>query len=148
MLRYVGDRIVVIPCRSGWRTRWTRSPSRDVLYYLVAAADADQVPAGAYDISGPESTTYRKLLPHMAAQRAGGGLMSDSWRGYQRGVDGDRARIAGARWPRLDHVESLDHPMRASNGLRDVVSRSARRAGDDRRRDQAISAQRSIHARQ
>ena len=34
----------------------------DVLYYLAIAADADQVPAGAYDISGPETTTYRDLL--------------------------------------------------------------------------------------
>ena len=34
----------------------------DVLYYLVAAADGDAVPAGAYDIDGPETTTYRDLL--------------------------------------------------------------------------------------
>ncbi len=35
---------------------------QDVLYYLVAAADPDRVPAGSYDISGPETTTYRDLL--------------------------------------------------------------------------------------
>ena len=35
---------------------------RDVLYYLVAAAYPDRVPAGAYDIFGPETTTYRDLL--------------------------------------------------------------------------------------
>ena len=35
---------------------------RDVLYYLVAAADGERVPAGAYDIPGPETTTYRDLL--------------------------------------------------------------------------------------
>ena len=35
---------------------------RDVLHYLVAAADPDQVPAGAYDIYGPDTTSYRGLL--------------------------------------------------------------------------------------
>ena len=55
---------------------------RDVLYYLVAAADGDQVPAGAYDISGPESTTYRDLL-------AAYGRATGKWRASVpiRGVD-------------------------------------------------------------
>ena len=35
---------------------------RDVLYYLVAAGDSDRVPAGAYDIIGPETTSYSELL--------------------------------------------------------------------------------------
>ena len=35
---------------------------RDVLHYLVAAADPAQVPAGAYDIHGPDTTTYRDLM--------------------------------------------------------------------------------------
>lgn len=45
----------------------------DVLHYLVAAADADRVPAGAYDISGPETTSYGDLLRTYAR-------MSGKWR--------------------------------------------------------------------
>src|SRR4051812_43854775 len=62
MLRYVGGRFLGIPMPP-----WARNPMdpisiRDVLYYLVAAADRDRVPAGAYDIHGAESTTYGELL--------------------------------------------------------------------------------------
>ena len=57
MMRYVGDRFPLIPTPS-----WMENPIdpisiRDVLHYLVAAADADQVPAGAYDIHGPATTS-------------------------------------------------------------------------------------------
>ena len=62
MLRYVGDRFPVIPIPA-----WMDNPIdpisiRDVLHYLVAAADAGQVPAGAYDISGADRTSYHALL--------------------------------------------------------------------------------------
>src|SRR6185312_7191728 len=62
MLRYVGDRFVLIPMPA-----WSANPMdpisvRDVLYYLVAAADGERVPAGAYDILGPETTSYSELL--------------------------------------------------------------------------------------
>lgn len=62
MLRYVGDRFPVIPI-----PKWMDNPIdpisiRDVLHYLVAAADTEQVPAGAYDIAGPDTTSYRALL--------------------------------------------------------------------------------------
>ena len=62
MMRYVADRFPVIPV-----PKWMKNPIdpisiRDVLYYLVAAADADQVPAGAYDIAGPDRTSYRDML--------------------------------------------------------------------------------------
>ena len=95
---------------------------RDVLYYLVAAADADRVPAGAYDISGPESTTYRDLLG--AYGRATG-----KWRASVpiRGVDtGMVSMLTAVALPvpgglAADLVESLDHPMMASDGLRDLV---------------------------
>jgi uncharacterized protein YbjT (DUF2867 family) len=55
MLRYLGDRFVLIPM-----PQWVHHPIdpisiSDVLYYLVAAADQGSVPAGAYDIHGPES---------------------------------------------------------------------------------------------
>jgi uncharacterized protein YbjT (DUF2867 family) len=62
MMRYVGDRFPLMPIPS-----WMDNPIepisiRDVLHYLVAAADPARVPAGAYDISGPTTTSYRELL--------------------------------------------------------------------------------------
>jgi hypothetical protein len=95
---------------------------RDVLYYLVAAADGDRVPAGAYDISGPDSTTYRDLLA--AYGRATGKKRASV---PIRGVDTSVASMLTAvALPvpgglAADLVESLDHPMRASDGLRDLV---------------------------
>lgn len=122
MLRYVGDRFVLIPLPA-----WLDNPMdpisvRDVLYYLAAAADGDSVPAGAYDIAGPESTTYRKLL-------AAYGRATGKWQASVpiRGVDtGLASMLTAIALPvpgRLaaDLVESLDHPMRASDGLREVV---------------------------
>jgi uncharacterized protein YbjT (DUF2867 family) len=122
MLRYVGDRFLVIPLPS-----WMDNPIdpisiRDVLYYLVAAADPDRVPAGAYDIAGPESTTYRNLLAEYA--RATG-----KWRASVpiRGVDtGMASMLTAVALPvpgglAADLVESLDHPMQASDGLRELV---------------------------
>ena len=123
MLRYVGDRFVVIPLPA-----WAQNPMdpisiRDVLYYLVAAADGDQVPPGAYDISGPESTTYRDLL-------AAYGRATGKWRANVpiRGVDTSVVSMVTAvvlpvpRGLAADLVESLDHPMRASDGLRELVA--------------------------
>ena len=62
MMRYAGDRFPLIPIPN-----WMENPIdpisiRDVLHYLVAAADLARVPAGAYDICGPDTTTYRELL--------------------------------------------------------------------------------------
>jgi uncharacterized protein YbjT (DUF2867 family) len=62
MLRYVGDRFLFLPMPV-----WSANPIdpisiSDVLYYLVGAADTDRVPAGAYDIYGPETTSYGDLL--------------------------------------------------------------------------------------
>ncbi len=123
MLRYVGDRFVVFPS-----TEWMNNPLdpisiSDVLYYLTIAADADQVPAGAYDISGPETTTYRDLL-------AAYGRATGKWRASVpiRGVDtGLASMLTAATLPvpgglAADLVASLDHPMMASDGLRDLVS--------------------------
>ena len=85
------------------------------LYYVAAAADADRVPAGAHDIFGPETTTYCDLLG--AYGRATG-----KWRASVpiRGVDtGVASKLTAAelRVPgglAADLVESLDHPMMAS----------------------------------
>ena len=123
MLRYVGDRFVLIPL-----PEWMENPMdpisiSDVVFYLVAAADADRVPAGAYDIAGPETTTYRDLL-------AAYGRVTGKWRASVpiRGVDtGVASMLTSVALPvpgalAADLVESLDHPMRASDGLRDLVS--------------------------
>jgi uncharacterized protein YbjT (DUF2867 family) len=126
MLRYVGDRFPVMPT-PGWMDNPIEPISiRDVLHYLVASAnigaDTDQVPAGAYDISGPDTTSYRALLKTYAR-------ISGRWHAGVR-VPLDTAvasLITGIALPvpqglAGDLVESLDHPMVASGvGLRDRV---------------------------
>src|SRR5271166_2428779 len=96
---------------------------RDVLHYLVAAADPGQVPAGAYDISGPETTSYRELLRTHAR-------ISGRWHAALPVGRVDTALaslITGVALPEPqglaeDLVESLDHPMVASvSGRRDRV---------------------------
>jgi uncharacterized protein YbjT (DUF2867 family) len=123
MLRYVGDRFPVMAIPA-----WMDNPIdpisiRDVLHYLVAAADAGQVPAGAYDISGPETTSYRALLK--AYSRVAG-----KWHTCLPvlGVNTAMAsKFTAVALPvpdglAADLVESLDHPMQAcGTGLRDLV---------------------------
>ena len=123
MLRYVGDRFLVIPMPP-----WARNPMdpisiRDVLYYLVAAADGDRVPPGNYDIHGPETTTYGDLLLTYAR-------LSGKWRHGLPVPTVDMTALSfvtGLVLPvpgglASDLVESLDHPMEASaHGLRDLV---------------------------
>jgi len=123
MLRYVGDRFVLIPSPAWMSNPMDPISVHDVLYYLVAAADRDTVPAGAYDISGPESTTYRDLL-------AAYGRATGKWRARVpiRGVDTSVVSMVTAvvlpvpGGLAADLVESLDHPMRASDGLRELVA--------------------------
>jgi uncharacterized protein YbjT (DUF2867 family) len=123
MMRYVGDRFPFIPTPS-----WMDNPIdpisiRDVLHYLVAAADSDAVPAGAYDISGPDTTSYRGLLKTYAR-------ISRRWHTAVPVGRVDTALaslITGVALPvpqglAGDLVGSLDHPMVASaSGLRDRV---------------------------
>jgi uncharacterized protein YbjT (DUF2867 family) len=124
MMRYVGDRFPLVPIPD-----WMDNPIdpisiRDVLHYLVAAADAAQVPAGAYDISGPDTTSYRELLQTYAR-------ISGRWHAavpVGRAVDTAVASlITGVALPvppglAGDLVESPGHPMVASaSGLRDRV---------------------------
>ena len=123
MMRYVGDRFPVIPI-----PKWMDNPIdpisiRDVLHYLVAAADAERVPPGAYDIAGPDTTSYRELLKTYAR-------ISGQWHtglpvwGVNTAV---ASRITAIALPvpdglAADLVESLDYPMRASGtGLRELV---------------------------
>lgn len=122
MLRYVGDRFLLIPM-----PEWSANPMdpisiSDVLYYLVAAAD-ERVPAGAYDIYGPETTSYGDLLRTYAR-------IAGKWRAGLpvRGIDtGLVSWLTSHILPvpgglAADLVESLDFPMMATGaGLRDVV---------------------------
>ena len=96
---------------------------RDVLYYLVAAADGDRVPAGSYDITGADSLTYGELL--MLYSRTAG-----EWRAPipVRGIDTKLvSMVTGVILPvpgglAADLVQSLDHPMQATKlGIRDLV---------------------------
>jgi uncharacterized protein YbjT (DUF2867 family) len=124
MMRYVGDRFPVIPI-----PKWMNNPIdpisiRDVLHYLVASADADRVPSGAYDIAGPDTTSYRELLKTYARISGRWQTGLPVW-----GVDTAVAsRITAIALPvpdglAADLVESLDHPMRASGtGLRELVA--------------------------
>jgi uncharacterized protein YbjT (DUF2867 family) len=123
MLRYVGDRFLLIP-----KPRWVDNPMdpisiRDVLHYLVAAADPDRIPAGAYDISGPETTSYGELVTTYAR-------VARNWRAgvAVRGVDtAVFSKVSGMVLPvpgglAADLVASLDPPMVVSERqLRDVV---------------------------
>ncbi|MCV7022624.1 NAD(P)H-binding protein [Mycolicibacterium novocastrense] len=123
MLRYVGDRFLVIPMPS-----WSANPIDpisicDVLHYLVAAADGERVPAGAYDITGPETTSYAELLRTYAR-------IAGKWRAELpvNGVDtGLVSWVTAAVLPvpgglAADLVQSLDHPMIASDSrLREFV---------------------------
>lgn len=124
MLRYVGDRFLLTPI-PGWMNNPIDPISiRDVLRYLVAAGDADAVPAGAYDICGLDTTTYRGLLATYAR-------LSGRWRARLpvRGIDtGVASRVSTVALPvpdglASDLVASMDHPMLASgNRLRDLVA--------------------------
>jgi hypothetical protein len=123
MLRYVADRFLVIPMPP-----WASNPMdpisiRDVLYYLAAAADPKRVPAGAYDIHGPERTTYGELLLSYAR-------LSGRWRHVLPVPDVDvtlLSRLTSVVLPvpgglAADLVESLEYPMTASDdGLRGLV---------------------------
>lgn len=122
MLRYVADRFLVLPM-----PEWSANPIdpisiRDVLYYLVAAAD-ETVPAGSYDIRGPETTTYGDLLRTYAR-------IAGIWRAPVPvyGIDTSLvSMVTGVVLPvpgglAADLVESLDFPMMATNdGLDGVV---------------------------
>ncbi len=123
MMRYVGDRFPLIPIPTWMDNRIDPISIRDVLHYLVAAADPDRVPAGAYDIAGPDTTSYRGLLRTYAR-------VSGRWHAAVPVgpiATGLASLVTGVALPvpqglAGDLVESLDYPMVASmSGLRDRV---------------------------
>lgn len=123
ILRYVADRFPFMPMPSWMHNPLDPISIRDVLYYLVASADPEKVPAGAYDISGPDSTSYRDLLKRYAQ-------ISGRWHAACRvpGIDTSVASLFTAvalpvpQGLASDLVQSLDHSMRASGiGLKGRV---------------------------
>jgi len=123
MMRYVGDRFPLIPIPDWANNRIDPISIRDVLHYLVAAADPSLVLAGAYDISGPDTTSYRDLLKTYAR-------ISGRWHvsvPVGKVSTGLASVITGLALPvplglSGDLVGSLDHPMVASvSGLRNSV---------------------------
>lgn len=124
ILRYVSDRFPVLPLPS-----WMSNPIdpisiRDVLHYLVAAADPERVPAGSYDISGTETTTYRDLLASYA-RLTGNWQLEVPVGGVPTGLV---SLVSAAVLPvpgglTADLTASLDYPMTAhGDGLRGLVS--------------------------
>lgn len=124
MVRYVGDRFWLIPMPPWADHRMDPISVRDVLYYLLAAADPERVAAGGYDLVGPTTTTYRRLLRsyvRAAGELRAGVPVHDV---VPKSLVG---RLAGAAVPvpsglASDLIQSLDHPMTASDTvLRDYV---------------------------
>jgi uncharacterized protein YbjT (DUF2867 family) len=115
MMRYVGDRFPFVPIPEWLENAIDPISIRDVLHYLVAAADPDRVPAGAYDIHGPDTTSYRDLLKTYA--RIAGRWHASVWVPWVNPALA--SLITGFALPvphglAGDLVESLDHPMVAS----------------------------------
>lgn len=123
MLRYVADRFVVIPSPSWMDNPMDPISVRDVLYYLEAAGDPDRVPAGAYDITGPESSSYRKVIQtyiHAAGKKRAVVPLPGIDTAIVSKVTALALPVPGGL--AADLVESLDYPMTASGSLlRDLV---------------------------
>jgi uncharacterized protein YbjT (DUF2867 family) len=127
MVRYVGDRLPVIPLPPFADHAIDPISIRDVLHYLVAAGDRDLVAAGAYDIVGPDTTTYRGLIGSYvrAARTLRAGLPISAF--HQALLTKTlMSRVAGTIVPvptglAVDLIESLDHPMTASDSLLSAV---------------------------
>lgn len=62
LIRYLADRLPVIPTPTWMRHVVQPIAVSDVLAYLVACGDKATVPAGAYDIAGDEALAYEDLL--------------------------------------------------------------------------------------
>jgi uncharacterized protein YbjT (DUF2867 family) len=128
MVRYVGDRLPLIPLPPFADHAIDPISIRDVLYYLVAAADSELVPAGAYDIVGPNRTTYRGLIASYVTAthslRAGVPISAFQEKIITKSL---MSKVAGSVVPvptglAVDLIESLDYPMTASGSLlSDVV---------------------------
>ena len=123
LLRAVGDRFLLIPMPPWAHNGLDPISIADVIYYLTAAADVDAVPAGSYDIRGPETTTYGDLLltyARLAGKKRFGVPVPDVYMSLVSQVAGLVVPVPGGL--AADLVESLDFPMTASNdGLKGLV---------------------------
>ncbi len=127
MVRYVGDRLPLIPLPPFAGHAIDPISIRDVLHYLVASADSELVPAGAYDIVGPDTTTYGGLIGSYvrAARTLRAGLPISAF--HQALLTKTVInKVAGAVVPvpsglAVDLIESLDYPMTASASLLSAV---------------------------
>ena len=78
MLRYVGDRFVLIPLPAWMDNPMDPISIRDVLYYLAATADAERVPRVPTTSSARQRPRIATCWAHMAARQASGGLVCRS----------------------------------------------------------------------
>ncbi len=67
LVRHIADRVPVVPLPSWMHHPVSPIAVTDVLHYLVAAADRDLLPAGAYEVSNGEAHTYAQLIRAYAA---------------------------------------------------------------------------------
>ncbi len=68
LVRHIADRVPVVPLPAWMQHPVSPIAVADVLHYLVAAADRDQLPAGAYEVSNGEQPTYADLIKAYAAE--------------------------------------------------------------------------------
>jgi uncharacterized protein YbjT (DUF2867 family) len=68
LVRHIADRVPVVPLPTWMQHPVSPIAVTDVLYYLVAAADRDRLPAGAYEVSNGERPTYADLIKAYAAE--------------------------------------------------------------------------------
>ena len=69
LIRHIADRVPVIPLPTWMDHAVSPIAVDDVLRYLRAAADPDELAAGAYDISNDERPTYSDLIKAYAHSR-------------------------------------------------------------------------------
>ncbi|HTJ70398.1 MAG TPA: SDR family oxidoreductase [Actinospica sp.] len=67
MLRYLTERLPAMVTPKWVDSRVQPIAVRDVLRYLVAAADLDEDVTGSFDIGGPDVLTYRQMMQRYAA---------------------------------------------------------------------------------
>jgi uncharacterized protein YbjT (DUF2867 family) len=122
MVRYMADRLAVIPLPAWMDNPMDPISIRDAVHYLAAAA-TDTVPAGDYDISGPERSSYNSLLfaylREIKQPRVGVLLPNVDVRlaGFVSGLI-----VPVPSGLASDLVRSLDYPMKASeHSIRDHV---------------------------
>ncbi|MDO9378345.1 MAG: NAD(P)H-binding protein [Nocardioidaceae bacterium] len=62
LIRHLAERLPIIPVPAWMDHHVQPIAITDVLHYLIASADPDVVPAGAYDIAGEETVPYTRLI--------------------------------------------------------------------------------------